>query len=251
MITTSGAPVRAVVIGGSTGIGRSVGEAWAASGIETHVFSRTRPVGPGSENLLWHELDLRDVDRARAVLQSDVPTEVSYVCYSAVFYTNKREKFIETRDRDWMDQFDINVHGLAWTLKATLPLLRRNAPGVFLHISSEVVYNVGPNRSGYAATKAAASSLIRSVSQETDPSEVRFVQALPAGMVDTPGIRSRRPPGFDYGTYMDPATFAPLATQIASTRGELLSGQEVVVHEDSTWSPIVDEIPRSQSHPPR
>ncbi|KOU28642.1 oxidoreductase [Streptomyces sp. WM6372] len=239
----------AVVVGGSTGIGRGVADAWAARGIETHVFSRSRPAGPGADRLVWHRLDFRDAERAREALRSGLPSRVGLVCYSAVYFTARREPFLETDDTDWTDQFAINVHGLAWTLKATLPALRAAAPGLFLHISSEVVYNAGPNRSGYAATKAAASSLVQSVTQETDPSQVRLVQALPAGMVDTPGIRARRSQDFDYSGYMAPATFAPLAAELARSRGAAEHGEALVVHADGSWTPVGDGAPASQSRP--
>ncbi|MGW2836198.1 HAD-IA family hydrolase [Streptomyces sp. NPDC001493] len=239
--------MKAAVIGGSTGVGRGVADAWAAEGIETHVFSRSRPDGPGADRLVWHRLDFRDPEQAKQALRTHLPTDVSLVCYSAIYFTARREPFLETGETDWLDQFAINVHGLAWTLRAALPLLRSAAPGLFLHISSEVVYNAGPNRSGYAATKAAASSLIRSVSQETDPEEVTFVEALPAGMVDSPGIRARRSPEFDYSGYMPPDAFAPLAVELARTRGVPYTGDALVVHDDTTWSSVASDLPVSQS----
>ena len=198
---------------------------------------------------MWHRLDFRDADGAKEALRYGMPGKVGLVCYSAVYFTARRETFLETDESDWLDQFAINVHGLHWTLKAALPLLRAAGPGLFLHISSEVVYNAGPNRSGYAATKAAANSLVRSVSREIDPAEVAFVEALPAGMVDTPGIRARRSPDFDYGGYMAPAAFAPLAAELARTRGVPHAGQALVVHDDATWSPVEDGMPVSQSRP--
>ncbi|MER6716156.1 SDR family oxidoreductase [Streptomyces sp. NPDC000877] len=242
-------PERAVVIGGSTGIGRGVADAWAAAGIETHVFSRSRPAGQGSDRLLWHRLDFRDPEQAEEALRAGIPERTDLACYSAVYFTSRREPFTQVSEADWLDQFAVNVHGLAWTLRAALPKLRAAAPGMFLHISSEVVYNAGPHRSGYAATKAAADSLIRSVSQEIDPAETTFVQALPAGMVDSPGIRARRSADFDYSGYMSPAAFAPLAVELARTRGVPHAGEALVVHEDTSWTSVADDLPVSQSRP--
>ncbi|QTZ93819.1 SDR family NAD(P)-dependent oxidoreductase [Streptomyces auratus] len=242
-------PATAVVIGGSTGIGRAVADAWAAFGIETHVFSRSSPTGPGSDQLVWHQLDLRDAEQAKDALDAGMPAQIDLVCYSAVYFTSRRESFTQTSESDWLDQFSVNVHGLSWVLRAALPALRAADPGLFLHVSSEVVYNAGPHRSGYAATKAAADSLIRSVSQEIDPSEVTFVQTLPAGMVDTPGIRARRPADFDWSGYMAPAAFAPLAVELARTRGGPYGGDALVVHEDTTWSSVTEGLPVSQSRP--
>ncbi|MEU5044958.1 SDR family NAD(P)-dependent oxidoreductase [Streptomyces griseorubiginosus] len=249
MSTPDRTPATAVVIGGSTGIGRGIADAWAAHGIETHVFSRSRPAGPGGDRLVWHPTDLRDSEQARKSLRSGLPDRIDLACYSAVYFTSRREPFTATTEADWLDQFAVNVHGLSWTLRAALPALRAAAPGLFLHVSSEVVYNAGPHRSGYAATKAAADSLIRSVAQEIDPADVRFVQTLPAGMVDTPGIRARRPAGFDYGDYMTPASFAPLAVELARTRGTGYAGEALVVHEDASWSSVSRNLPVSQSRP--
>ncbi len=250
MSGADGLPRTAAVIGGSTGIGRGVADAWAALGIETHVFSRSRPAGAGGDRLHWHPLDLREAGEAKAALRSGLPDRLGFVCYSAVYFTAGRAPFVETDEKDWMDQFAVNVHGLSWTLRAALPRLRTASPGLFLHISSEVVYNGGPDRSGYAATKAAADSLVRSLSQETDPAEVRFVQALPAAMVDTPGIRSRRPSGFDYSGYMTPAAFTPLATELVVRTGGLPHpAGALVVHHDGSWSSVGDRPPTSQSRP--
>ncbi|MFI8346890.1 SDR family NAD(P)-dependent oxidoreductase [Streptomyces sp. NPDC085596] len=240
---------RAVVVGGSTGIGRGVADAWAALGIETHVFSRSRPAGDGGDRLVWHHLDFRDPEQAKEALRAGIPEQVDLACYSAVYFTATREPFTQVSEADWLDQFAINVHGLSWTLRAALPALREAGPGLFLHISSEVVYNAGPNRSGYAATKAAADSLIRSVSQETDPARTVFVQALPSGMVDSPGIRARRSADFDYSGYMSPASFAPLAAELARTRGVPYAGDALVVDGEGVWSPVADGLPVSQSRP--
>ncbi|MFF2863690.1 SDR family oxidoreductase [Streptomyces rubiginosohelvolus] len=249
MTSTVPLPTAAAVIGGSTGIGRGVADAWAALGVETHVFSRSRPQGPGADRLAWTRLDLRDAEEAQRVLRYGLPTGLGLVCYSAVYYTGRRAPFLETDDQDWQDQFSVNVHGLAWTARAALPLLRAAAPGLFLHISSEVVYNAGPHRAGYAATKAAASSLVRSVALETDPAEVSVVEAMPAGMVDTPGIRARRSEGFDYSDYMAPGAFAPLAAELARTRGAAHAGDALVVRDDATWSSVAAGTPVSQSRP--
>ncbi|WP_223124002.1 SDR family NAD(P)-dependent oxidoreductase [Streptomyces cacaoi] len=250
MNTSNAQPATAVVVGGSTGIGRGIADAWAAHRIETHVFSRSRPTGPGAGRLVWHRLDLRDAEHAKEKLAADMPAHTDLACYSAIYFTSRREPFTQTTESDWLDQFAVNVHGLTWTLRAAMPALRAAGPGLFLHVSSEVVYNAGPHRSGYAATKAAADSLIRSVSQEIEPDEVTFVQTLPTGMVDTPGIRARRPADFDYSGYMTPAAFAPLAVELARTRGRPYSGDVLVVREDATWSSISEALPTSQSRPP-
>ncbi|MGW2374567.1 SDR family NAD(P)-dependent oxidoreductase [Kitasatospora sp. NPDC001683] len=244
---------RALVVGGSTGIGRGIADAWAEEGLDVTVLSRSQPTGPGAERLRWAATDLTDTDRVAENLSLAAAEPLHAVCYSAVHYGDRRTLFRECTEAEWRRQLDVNLHGLWLTLSWTIPALRRpDAPGVFLGVSSEVVYNAGPGRSGYAATKAGAAALLDSVAQEETPElpgteALCIVQALPAGMVDTPGIRRRRPADFDYGTYMRPASFAPLARELAATAGAGLHGAHLVVDGAGAWYPVSERLPVSQS----
>ncbi|MGV9269571.1 SDR family NAD(P)-dependent oxidoreductase [Kitasatospora sp. NPDC003701] len=243
---------RALVVGGSTGIGRGVADAWAAAGLDVTVLSRSAPAGAGADRLRWAATDLTDAGRVTENLALAAAEPLHAVCYSAVHYGDRRALFRDCTEAEWRRQIDVNLHGLWLTLSRTIPALRRpDAPGVFLGVSSEVVYNAGPGRSGYAASKAAASALLDSVAQEEAEAPgaeaLRIVQALPAGMVDTPGIRRRRPEGFDYSAYMTPGSFAPLARELAATAGAGLHGAHLVVDGAGAWFPVSERTPVSQS----
>ncbi|MEU1229665.1 SDR family NAD(P)-dependent oxidoreductase [Streptomyces sp. NPDC005828] len=244
---------RALVVGGSTGIGRGIADAWADAGLDVTVLSRSAPAGPGAGRLRWRSVDLTDPGRVVEALDEAAVQPLHAVCYSAVHYGAGRALFRDCDVAEWRRQIDVNLHGLWLTLDRTLPALRRpDSPGMFLGISSEVVYNAGPGRSGYAASKAAASALLDSVAQEESAQSpggeaLRIVQALPAGMVDTPGIRRRRPEDFDYSAYMTPAGFGPLARELAATSGAGLHGAHLVVGASGTWRPVGEGMPVSQS----
>lgn len=244
---------RALVVGGSTGIGRGVADAWARSGLDVTVLSRSVPAGDGADRLRWLPTDLTDGARFAENLALVTEHPLHGVCFSAVHYGDRRAHFRDCGESEWRRQIEVNLHGLWTTLSRTLPALSRPGdPGVFLGISSEVVYNAGPGRSGYAASKAAASALLDSVTQEEGgrgpgTEAVRIIQALPAAMVDTPGIRRLRPAGFDYSAYMEPASFAPLARELALTAGAGLHGAHLVVDGGGTWSPVGERLPVSQS----
>ncbi|MFF0006910.1 SDR family NAD(P)-dependent oxidoreductase [Streptomyces tibetensis] len=238
---------RALVVGGSTGIGRGVAAAWARAGLDVLVLSRNKPAGEGADLLRWFPLDLTDAEAARATLADAAAGPLHAVCYSAVSYGTRRAPFGEVEEAEWRRQVDVNLHGLWLTLAATLPVLRGEPAGLFLGISSEVVYNAGPGRSGYAATKAAGSALLDSVAQEEGPDGVRVVQALPAGMVDTPGIRRRRPTDFDYDSYMRPEHFGALAHALVTTDAAGHHGDSLVVDEGGQWRSVRDTRPVSQS----
>ncbi|MEU8890010.1 SDR family NAD(P)-dependent oxidoreductase [Streptomyces sp. NPDC048442] len=242
----SGRP--AVVVGGSTGIGRGIADAWAHAGADVLVLSRSEPTGPGAEALRWAPLDLTDRAAAQRQLAAATEGDLRLACFSAVHYGDRRALFGDAPEDEWRRQVDVNLHGLWLTLAAALPALRRTSEaGLFLGVSSEVVFNAGPGRSGYAATKAAGAALLNSVAQEQDPDDVRIVQVLPAGMVDSPGIRRRRPGGFDYSDYMQPAQFGAVATELALNASTEQHGASLVVDGGGKWRPVGDEAPVSQS----
>ncbi len=228
---------RGLVVGGSTGIGGAIAEAWARDGMDVLVLSRTKP----ANDLRWAPIDLADPAQATAL---DDLGPLDAVAFAAVYYGDKRATFAETPLTQWRQQVEVNLHGLWLTLKATLPALR-DSNGLFVNVSSEVVFNGGPGRSGYAATKAACASLVDSVQQEEDG--VQFVSVLPAGMVDSPGIRKRRPSDFDYSGYMRPETFGPLVVELAETKGKQHNGDSLIVNPDGSWESVRHGVPVSQS----
>ncbi|MBE3014677.1 SDR family NAD(P)-dependent oxidoreductase [Microbispora sp. NEAU-D428] len=248
---------RVIVVGGSTGIGRGIADAWAGAGAEVVVCSRRRP--SDAPHLHWERIDLTEPDHARERLAELGAGQVDAACFSSVHYGTKRAAFGEVPEEEWQAQLDVNVTGLWRTLHALMPSLRKARPGLFLGVSSEVAFNAGPGRSGYAASKAAAKALLDSVAQEIAQEkdqekdredEVRIVQVLPAGMVDTPGIRRRRPEGFDYSSYMKPSSFGRLAVELAATAGDGHHGDSLVVDGDGTWRSAYEAAPVSQSRTP-
>ncbi|SFT49400.1 NAD(P)-dependent dehydrogenase, short-chain alcohol dehydrogenase family [Actinopolyspora lacussalsi subsp. righensis] len=238
---------RALVVGGSTGIGRGIADAWAAEGMDVVVLSRSEPSDASSSNLRWEPLDLLDAAKTKERLADLAVDPLLAVCFSAVDYGAKRAPLGEVTEAEWRTQFEINLHGLWLTLSATLPALRASAPGLFVGVSSEVVHNAGPMRSGYAATKAAGAALLDSVRLEESTDEIRIVQVLPEGMVDTPGIRRRRSSDFDFSSYMTPDTFAPLAAELVRTRGAEFQGDSLVVGSGGDWRSLSSGTPVSQS----
>ncbi|MFI5843810.1 SDR family NAD(P)-dependent oxidoreductase [Catenuloplanes sp. NPDC051500] len=237
---------RMIVMGGSAGIGRGIADAWAGAGAEVVVCSRHRPAE--AAHLTWERIDLTEPGDARARLAALAAGPVDAVCYSAVYYGDRRADFGDVREEEWRRQLDVNVTGLWLTLRAVLPSLREATPGLILGVSSEVAFNAGPGRSGYAATKAAAKALLDSIAQEEKGLHV--VQVLPAGMVDTPGIRRRRPDGFDYSGYAQPSSFARVAVELAAMTGRERHGDSLVVDGDGGWRSVQDGLPASQSRVP-
>lgn len=243
------------VIGGSSGIGRGIADVLAQAKARVVVFSRTPPAPPDGKfaddtTLEWRHLDLAKPRQSRMQLAealTEFGCQLDAVFYSAIYYGAKRQPFLDVSEDEWRQQIDVNLHGLWLSLSLTLPVLKKRSPSLFVHLSSEVVYNAGPGRSGYAATKAAASNLMRSIAQEYAKKEVRLVELLPQKMVDTPGIRQRRPKAFDYQDYMVPQHFQKAALELVRTRGKNKHGESWVVNEAGKMQPINEVTLPSQS----
>lgn len=236
---------KGLVVGGSTGIGRAIADAWSQAGMDVQVLSRSQPTN--QNKLRWSAVDLADQASAHSALKEAIREPLHAVCFAAVHYGDRRTMFTDTPLSQWRQQLEVNLNGLWLTLSTTLPLLRKARPGLFLNVSSEVVFNGGPGRAGYAATKAACASLLDSICQEEDPDEVRLISVLPAGMVDSPGIRRRRPSDFDYATYMRPDSFGPVAVELATKTGIQHNGDSLVVSGDGDWRSVRNSLPTSQS----
>ncbi|MDE1488809.1 SDR family oxidoreductase [Xenorhabdus bovienii] len=236
----------ALVVGGSTGVGRGVAEQLYELGYSVHIISRSEPKSD-SYNFNWHQCDLRDIEGSQNILKEVCNNTFSFACFSAAFYGPKRCNFLEINWKLWREQSAIMIDGLWLTLSSILPYLIKNN-GIFLGISSEVAFNFGPNRAGYTACKSAALGLLGSISAETPVQNTLITQALPEGMVDSPGIRARRDKNFDYSLYMQPDDFKHFIKELVTKRNPKLHGNTVMVKKNGDWSLVNSGLfPPSQS----
>ncbi|WP_411754025.1 SDR family NAD(P)-dependent oxidoreductase [Serratia sp. (in: enterobacteria)] len=236
----------ALIVGGSTGVGLGVAEALSESGYRVHILSRSQPQA-SNHAFIWHQCDLLDSAKTQSTLEALCDNSLSFACFSAAYYGPKRKDFLETSWDFWREQSTIMIDGLWLTLAAALPFLLKNN-GTFLGISSEVALNYGPGRASYTACKSAASGLLNSVAAEVSVQQTLITQLLPAGMVDSPGIRARRPLDFEYSSYMTTDDFKPFIRDLINDRDTELHGKTVMVSKNGSWSYIhSDHQPSSQS----
>lgn len=239
---TQGATPRALVIGGSTGIGSGIVTGLTTAGYAVQVLSRTRPQVAHAG---WTRVDLNDRDSTQYALDAVAAEPLSVLCFSAAVYGTSRKILVDTPREEWRSQVEVMLDALWSALHTCLPALTAAGPGLIIGVSSEVVHNAGPGRSGYAAVKAAASAMLASVRLEYERSDLRVVEVLPHGMVDSPGIRARRADDFDYSGYTRPSAFAAVSEHLGRTRGAAEDGRALVVRADGTWYDL-----GSQSAPP-
>ena len=87
--------------------------------------------------------------------------------------------FIETAAEDWEWSFDINVHGVANSCRATLPWMLQQGSGLIINIASAASFCTGPQMGAYNASKAAVVALSETLMQEYGPKDIQVMVAMP------------------------------------------------------------------------
>ena len=202
-----------LVVGGTSGIGNGIAQAFRAHGAEVHVTGTHSSAqdyraeeGSDLTGLVFHHLDLADRDAAAAM---DWPRslDAAILCQGTVRYG--REEFERP---GWDEVIALNLSSLMDCARAVRPALA-GAKGALVVVSSVGAFHGMIGNPAYAASKAGAVSLVTSLAlawakdgirvngiapglvptkltavTTADPDRAeRSVQRIPAGRLGTPG----------------------------------------------------------------
>lgn len=156
---------RILIVGASSGIGRSLGVQAAAAGAsvafaarrEELVASAAAEAGGGSVGLVC---DVRDAASCASVVERSVEALGGL---DDVVYSTAIDLLTRLADADataWSDTFATNVFGAALVTTAALPHLRANG-GRAVYISASSVDRPLPGMGVYASSKAALETMVR------------------------------------------------------------------------------------------
>jgi len=174
----------ALVTGASKGMGRHFTRALSKSGWKVAALARPSPELEeldGSEGTLALACDVGDPASVTDAISRTVAQfgRLDLVVANAAIF--RPFAFESATDSDIRDHFDINVLGLAWTIRAAIPHLRRSH-GQVVAISSESVRMPFPMLATYAATKAAVETLCQGLRDELRGDGIR-ITVLRSGSV--------------------------------------------------------------------
>jgi NAD(P)-dependent dehydrogenase (short-subunit alcohol dehydrogenase family) len=168
----------AVVVGGSSGIGRACADALEQAGWTTVILD----LKPG-DHPRGHAVDVRDHDALNAVA-AQVAQEhgpIGTVVYAAGL--GRVTPLMEISPREWELLVGVNLTGGFHTLQACVPHMR---PGASLSFISSVDSQAPvPGLAHYSAAKAGLEALVRSAALELGALGLRVNAVLP-GVVRTP-----------------------------------------------------------------
>lgn len=167
-----------LITGGSSGIGKAVGEFLLQKGFTVYGTSRTAEKAVNSKFPLL-AMDVRNPESiAHAVSEVlRISTRIDVLINNAgVGITGPLEEIPLSEIRN---NFDTNFFGPIEVIRAVLPQMRRQKSGIIINITSIAGYMGLPYRSVYSASKGALELITEALRMETKSFGIRITNVAP------------------------------------------------------------------------
>lgn len=236
---------RALVTGGSRGIGAAVAQRLLDGGARV-VTSARSATDDTPKDSTFIPGDLRSESGAKQLVDKSVEAlggldiVVNAAGASRVYLGGPAT----IPDHEWQDSIDINLLSAVRVINASLPALQASGTGaVIVNISSSAAKNPQAPLLHYAAAKAALVTYSQGLAKALAPSGIR-VNVVTPGRVETPGgteimqtiADAMGTPlaalagGIPLGRFGDPRDIAEAVAFLASNRGQWITGADLDVN---------------------
>ena len=229
---------RALIVGGSSGIGNGIAHGFRERGAEVHVTGTRHDEGDYLESedsdftgLAYHQLDVTDRNAADGLAAELGAIDVLVLCQGAVRYGRK-----EFEREGWDAVIEVNLHSVMDCARAFHPGLAERHGSIII-VSSTGAFHAMIGNPAYGASKAAAVSLVGSLAQAWAAEGIR-VNGIAPGFVPTKmtkvttesekrreGVIARIP----MGRMGSPDDMAGAALYLASPLASYVTGQTLIV----------------------
>ena len=242
---------RALVTGGTRGLGAAVVRALQGAGVQVVTTARSVP-SPSIEGV-WHlAADLSTAEGAADVARSVIGQwgGVDIVVHVVGGSSASAGGFAALDDAQWFAELNQNLMPAVRLDRALLPAMLARGAGVIVHVSSiQRLLPLPESTTAYAAAKAALSTYSKSLSKEVTPKGVRVLRVSP-GWIETDAsvalaervaaqagtdleggqrIIMQSLGGIPLGRPARPQEVADLITFLASPRAASVSGSEHLI----------------------
>ena len=186
--------LRAIVTGASSGIGKATALAFAKSGIEVALVSRSQD----KLKAVADEIQLKTQVKAGIypidlAVVNQVTEQIAAICSSfgpidilvnnaGMGYTNSLGK---TTLADWQKILELNLTSVFQCIQGVLPQMRDRSSGTIINVASIAAFNAFPQWGAYSVSKAGLVALGKVLSVEERGNGIRTVTISP-GSVNTP-----------------------------------------------------------------
>ena len=243
---------RALVTGGTKGVGAAVVAVLHQAGAKVLTTARSAPDATMAEGVLFVAADVSTAQGCTAVAQAVVGQlgSVDIIVNVVGGSSAPGGGFAALDDDEWFKALNQNLMTSVRIDRALLPLMIKQGSGVIVHVSSiQRQLPLPESTTAYAAAKAALSTYSKSLSKEVAPKGIRVVRVSP-GWIETDASvrlaqRLAEQSGTDYeggkqiimqslggiplGRPAKPAEVADLIAFLVSARAASISGVEYVI----------------------
>lgn len=243
--------LRALVTGGTKGVGAAVVRGLQAAGVQVMATARSAPAQP-TEGVVYVAADLSTAEGAAEVARSvlDRWGGVDILVNVLGGSSAPGGGFAALDDATWLAELNQNLMPAVRLDRALLPTMLAQGSGVIVHVSSiQRLLPLPESTTAYAAAKAALSTYSKALSKEVTPKGVRVLRVSP-GWIETEAAvalaeRLAQQAGTDYeggkqiimqslggiplGRPARPQEVADLITFLVSPRAGSISGSEHLI----------------------
>lgn len=177
---------KAVVTGGASGIGAAISQRLALEGALVTVWD----ISPdnlaalaGVANIRTRRIDVTDPTTVTTAMAEDADAMGgldTLVCSAGI--TGPNTTVIDYPTEDWLQVFNLNVHGLFYCNRAAAAVMRPSGFGRIVNIASVAGKEGNPNASAYSASKAAVIGLTKSLGKELADTQITVNTIAPAAV---------------------------------------------------------------------
>ncbi|RVU38866.1 SDR family oxidoreductase [Hwanghaeella grinnelliae] len=181
---------KAVVTGGSSGIGKAIAERLRDAGAAVQVWDLSEPTFDG---VTFAAVDVSKPDMVTAAAKG--LDGVDLLVNSAGF-TGPSEPLVDLDPAMWRRVVDVNLIGVYEVCRNLVPIMQRQGNGKgtgrIVNIASLAGKEGTPNASAYSAAKAGVIGLTKSLGKELAQTDIRVNSLAPAA-VDSPILAQMSP----------------------------------------------------------
>lgn len=184
---------RALVTGGSRGIGAAIVRQLLEAGADVLATARSTAYTP-PDGAAFVTADIRTEAGTQALAQAAHETlgGVDVLIHNAGgAQANADASALSISTEDWLDALDLNLLASVRLDRLLVPAMRDQGSGAIVHISTGALLPPVPAFAHYQAAKAGLETYSRALAAELAPSGVR-VNALAPGRTATPGGEATR-----------------------------------------------------------
>jgi 3-oxoacyl-[acyl-carrier protein] reductase len=232
---------RALVTGGSRGIGKGIALAFAEAGADVAIGYRregdaaravVEEIEGGGRRAAAFAADVRDPDAVRAMIGGAHGALGGLDIVVANAGVPTRFEPLHEVDPGYFDRvIQIDLYGVFHTLHAAIPILREEGSGVVITVSSIAADGCFANGAAYVAAKAAVNAMTKVAARENARHGIRCNVIAPGliqtdiadGMLDAHGDRIVKM--IPMGRMGTPHEVAAMATYLASDDAAWITGK--------------------------